>query len=197
MTPPIPVDARRQDWPRLVATRVNKNTNDVGSLEERVAALESLSTGLGWVDYSDASAGTAAALTVGSYVQMTRTLSASATNNRLRGPFAGHAFWDNTAHVARPRALYDVIYLSIYLRVNPGASNGAIDVQLLAGTIDVGTKTFPLTGATGSDQGLRADFIVPVRTSFVANGAKVMVRTNVNADLKEFSPEFYPLSYEP
>lgn len=192
----VPVDGKGLDWPRRVANAINALRGLNKSLDTRVTALES-EGGFGFVDYSDTLAGTPVTLTAGATVQVTRPLSASPTNNRLRGPFEGHAFWDNTASLITPRALYDTIALSIYIKVSPGASGGVLDVALMAGSVDVGTKSIEMTGAVGVAKGLRADFVVAVRSSFWTNGAKVMLTPTVTTDLLEFSPEFYPLGFEP
>lgn len=206
----VPVDGKGFDWPRRVANAVNsllkqKNVSraDFDVLEGRVSAVETAvggieqRTNLGWIDYTDTSAGTATALTPGAATAVTRTLSVSPANNRLRGVFDGHTFWDNTASKIIARALYDVVLMSIYIAVTPGASGGVLDVQLMAGAIDIGSKAFELTGPVGTAKGIRADFIVPVRSSFLANGVQVMLTASVPTDLIEFSPEFYPMSVEP
>jgi len=189
---PIPVDGKGLDWPRRVANAINglfRTTDD------HAAQLATVGTGFGFIDYTDTESPTAISLPAGDTVQVLRTLAASTDNNRLRSVFTGHAFW--AANKITPRALYDVIQISIFIRIVPGASNGALDVSLMAGAIEIAAKAFPLTGTVGAGQGLRADFIIPVRGMFLANGAKVMLRSSVTATVTEFSPEFYPLGYEP
>ena len=178
----IPESSNRQDWPRLVAQTINKHSREAG--------------GFGWADYSDASAGTGTAMTAGTALQITRTLAPTAANNRVRGPFLNWVFWDNAAHVIRPRRLYDVLAMSIYIKVTPGATGGNLVVALVAGTLEIASKAFPMTGVVGADMGLRVDFLTACRATFLANGAKVMLTSTVSATLKEFSPEFYPLGYE-
>lgn len=206
----VPVDGKGFDWPRRVANAVNsllkqKNVSqaDFDALAARVSAAETAIAGiqqrtnLGWIDYTDTTAGTATALTPGTATQITRTLTASAANNRLRGVFDDHQFWHNDTSRIIARGLYDVIMMSLYLAVSPGASGGVLDVQLMAGAIDIGSKAFEMTGAVGTPKGIRADFIIAVRNGFLTNGVKVMLTASVPTDLIEFSPEFYPMSVEP
>lgn len=129
--------------------------------------------------------------------QVTRNLNASAANNRLNRPFADWVPWDNTAKLVRPRALYDVIGVSIDMRVIPDKIGGVVRVSMMAGAIEVGAKNMPLTVQPGVEEKIRVDFPqVFVRNSFFINGAKLLLTPTVPMTLVEFSPEFYPLGYE-
>lgn len=193
---PVPVDAKRLDWPRLVANGINALRALYDALVTRLEGVEARS-GFGWADYTDNDAPAPLALSGGSTVQVSRNLSASGANYRLRGPFAAHQFWDNATDTIRARALYDVIDVSIYLKVIPGASGGTLDVQLMAGAIDIGSKSFEMTGPVGVGKGIRADFKITCRSAFLTNGAKVMLTPSVTTQLVEFSPEFFPADIEP
>ncbi len=196
----VPVDGKGLDWPRRVANAVNAANRRLGGDGSRLDAIEARLDALearkdyGWVDYTDTQLGTALNLPAGVVTQVTRDLTVNALNDQLRGVYAGHDFWDNATDTIRARALYDAIAISVFLKLTPGASGGVIDVQLLAGTVDVGTKSIEMTGAVGVAKGIRADFLVACRSAFLANGAKVMLTASVTTELTEFSPEFYPLS---
>ncbi|MGJ3630216.1 hypothetical protein AB5I41_31470 [Sphingomonas sp. MMS24-JH45] len=58
----------------------------------------------------------------------------------------------------------------------------------MAGAIDIGSKSFEMTGPVGVGKGIRADFKITCRSAFLANGAKVMLTPSVTTDLVEFSP---------
>lgn len=129
--------------------------------------------------------------------QMARDLSASASNNRLNRPFADWVPWDNSAKLVRARSLYDVIGISIDMRVIADKIGGVVRVSMMAGAIEVGAKNMPLTVQPGFEEKIRVDFPqIFVRNSFVNNGVKLLLTPTVPMTLVEFSPEFYPLGYE-
>ncbi|MGJ3625956.1 hypothetical protein AB5I41_01465 [Sphingomonas sp. MMS24-JH45] len=132
---PVPVDAKRIDWPRLVANAINGLRSLYDAILGRLEAVESRS-GFGWADYTDNDAPTAVTLVGGATVQVGRNLSATGPNYRLRGPFAVHSFWDNATKTIRARALYDVIDVSIYLKVVPGVFLGRHPRRTIDGRCD-------------------------------------------------------------
>lgn len=155
--------------------------------------------GGGFVDYTDNDylAGTATVLPADVATQMGRNLSASAANKRLNRPFADWQPWDNAAKLVRGRALYDVIGVSIDLRLIPDKVTGVLRVSMMAGAIEVGAKNMPLTVQPGSEEKIRVDFPqVAVRQNFITNGVRLLLTPTVPMALVEFSPEFYPLGYE-
>lgn len=207
----VPVDGRGLDWPRKVANAVNRLQKLVGDTAAPIddvaeAAQEalglaqdamSMAAGFGFIDYTDNESPDPLALPADDEVQVERDLSPSAANRRLRGPWLAHEFWDNTGKVIRARALYDVVTLSFAMRVVSDVANGNLTLSLIAGTINVASTTVPLTAPVGDEEVLRIEFTIPMRNAFVTNGAKVMLMSTVDASVIEFSPEFYPVGFEP
>jgi hypothetical protein len=154
--------------------------------------------GGGFVDYTDNdfAAGTRSILPVNTPWQLTRDLTATGANVRLNRPFAGHQFWDNTAKVIRGRALYDLVMMSMAIRVIPDQLGGVLRVAIVAGAIEIGGKNMAITAPVGSMESIRADFIFPVRNALFTNGGKIMLTSNVPMALIETSPEFYAIGYE-
>lgn len=155
--------------------------------------------GGGFIDYTDNGfiAGTTTPLPADIATQITRDLTASAANSRLNRPFADWQPWDNAAKLIRGRSLYDVIGISIDIRIIPDKVGGVFRVSLMAGTIEVGAKNMPLTVQPGTEEKIRVDFPqIAVRNSFITNGAKLLLTPTVPMTLVEISPEFYPLGYE-
>lgn len=151
--------------------------------------------GFGAIDYSDDQAGTAVELPAATWVTVTRALSASEANNRLQGPFAGHAFWNNASSKVQPRAAYDVLAMSFVIRIKAGTLGGSLEVQLIAGgAIEVDHRVHVLTGEVGQWDSVRIPLSAFVRNTFATQGAVVRLRCSVAAEFDRFSPEFYPMS---
>ena len=124
-------------------------------------------------------------------------LSASVANNRLLGPWENFVFWDATNHLIRARALYDMVAMSFVLRFRASVLGGKMEIALVIGVGKVAAKTLTLTAAVGAEENQRVDFFLPQRTSWFANGAAVVLTSSVDAELIEFSPEFYPQGFAP
>jgi len=173
---------------------------ELDALKTQLAADQRSFTeyGGGFVDYTDLdfAAGIKTILPVGQPYQLARNLSASGANVRLNRPFAGHEFWDNTAKVIRGRALYDLMMMSMAVRVVPDQLGGVLRVAIQAGAIEVGGKNMAITAPVGAVEAIRADFIFPVRNSLLTNGGKIMLTSNVPMTVIETSPEFYAIGYE-
>jgi hypothetical protein len=180
--------------------RERPDQGDVDALRTELAAKEREFTeyGGGFIDYTDNDFGRGVRTLIPADVptQVMRDLTATAANSRLNRPFAGFAFWDNDAKLVRGRALYDVLQVSMFLRLIPDRIDGVLRVSLQAGAIEIGGKNMSITAAVGSEESIRADFIFPVRNMLLNNGAKVMLTSTVPLALVEFSPEFYPMGYE-
>lgn len=214
----VPVDGRGLDWPRKVANAVNRLQKLVGdtalpiedvrglaqqALEaagdaaDAAAAAMSMAAGFGFIDYTDNDAPAPLEIAADTEVQVERDLSPALVNQRLRGPWAGHEFWDNGAKVIQARALYDRVTIAFAIRLIADVANGEFTLSLIAGTINVKSETRPLTAPVGEEESMNIEFTVPMRSAFVANGAKIMLTSTVDVSVIEFSPEFYPESFEP
>ncbi len=156
-------------------------------------------TGFGWIDYSDVQNGVALALPADTVVQINRPLLAAPVNSQLAAPWDTWNFFGGTDSDRRfmPRALEDVYYVSIATRIIASQVGGSVhfglDVGGTAGLIVESTEM--LSAPVGEENRLRFDFIVPVRSSFFANGGRMMLTSSVPASLYEFSPEVYPQSH--
>lgn len=178
-----------------------KDAGEIDAIRQELAANERTFTeyGGGAVDFTDNDYVNQITTPLPADVatQVTRDLSASAANNRLNRPFADWVPWDNSAKLVRARALYDVIGISIDMRVIADKIGGVVRVSMMAGAIEVGAKNMPLTVQPGYEEKIRVDFPqIFVRNSFVNNGVKLLLTPTVPMTLVEFSPEFYPLGYE-
>ena len=177
-----------------------QDNGQIDALREQLAAdTRTFSEyGGGFVDFTDNdfAAGNKTVLPVGTPWQLNRNLTASGANVRLNRPFAGHQFWDNDAKLIRGRALYDIVMMSMAIRVVPDQLGGVLRVAIQAGAIEVGGKNMAITAPVGTMESIRADFIFPVRNSLLANGGKVMLTSNVPMTVIETSPEFYAMGYE-
>lgn len=173
---------------------------EINDLRAQLAADQRSFTeyGGGFVDYTDLdfATGIKTILPVGQPYQLARNLSATGANVRLNRPFAGHEFWDNSAKVIRGRALYDLVMMSMAVRVVPDQLGGVLRVAIQAGAIEVGGKNMAITAPVGAVEAIRADFIFPVRNSLLTNGGKIMLMSNVPMTVIETSPEFYAIGYE-
>lgn len=209
--PNVPVDGRGLDWPRKVANAVNGLLQRIAGVEAKAEAAKaaaedaqataddalSMAAGFGFIDYTDNDAPTPLEIAANTEVQVERNLSPAPVNQRLRGPWASHVFWDNSAKVIRARALYDRVTIAFAIRLIADVANGELTLSLIAGTINVKSETRPLTAPVGEEESMNIEFTVPMRNAFVTNGAKVMLTSTVDVSVIEFSPEFYPESFEP
>lgn len=196
-SPNVPVDGRGLDWPRKVANAVNGLFARLAAAEAAAGDAMSMAAGFGFIDYTDNDAPDVLTLPADVETEVERDLAPSEANRRLRGPWANHDFWDNEAKLIRARALYDVVTLSFAMRIISDVANGKLTLSLVAGSLNFASTTVPLTAPVGEEESMRIEFTVPMRSAFVANGAKVMLMSTVDASLVEFSPEFYPVGYEP
>lgn len=92
-------------------------------------------SGFGWVDYTDGDAPSELILVAGVRTQVNRSLSASAGNNKLAGPWANWNFWAGGSgdRYIDPRAVGDLIEISFALQVIPGGFGGALTLEIDAG----------------------------------------------------------------
>lgn len=153
--------------------------------------------GAGFIDYSDLEIGQALEIPAATPTQMMRNLAASDANRRLSGPWRDHDFWDNTAKLVRSRALFDTFRVSHFIRVIPHKLGAVLRVAYVTGTLEFAAVNMPLTAQVNDEETIRANFIdVATRNQFFTNGARIMLTATEPVTILEFSPEFYPGSYE-
>jgi len=168
----IPVDARRQDWPRLVANAINY-------LLRRDAETSSiLSQQTGWANYQD----TAGAQTLAASTQAMFTNNAGAIIQSQK-PSDVTAFWDSNKITGRTG---DAIMVKVQMVCTPSdASASMLNVQVdIGGTIGVLEEhDFPLTAGSGVAHPISFTFLAFTMATWEANGATINVTCDGGASL--------------
>ena len=121
----------------------------------------------------------------------TRLLS-GATNNviTITGPAesnGGLVLLDADSRIT-PLNLNDVISVDFACTfVTPSGANNYVTVSIFVPTAgDYRTITIPFLKATGIDEAFSVSFALPVNSTFLANGADIIITPNVDVDAKEF-----------
>jgi hypothetical protein len=175
----VPVDAKRMDWPRLVANAINallnraaNATTDNTALADQLNALEArVNDKSGWANYRDGTAGQA--LTTD-----TRTLwtNNAATVDDSEKPSDIVTYWD-TANNRIPGESGDAVVIRLQSAFTPADGVASmLTVELdIGGAQAVDLHSFPITGGAGVEHRISFTSLGFQRDLWESSGAQVYV----------------------